>query len=248
MAAGSFDTCNRDAKCKMSPTFFSEGGFMAEGTACPLPDRPRDWYVWHFTHIDNLPGIVATGSLWSANEVVPSVDVADPGVKARRRKQVVQPDAGYPRGRFVSDHVPFYIAAKSPMLYVVARGHAGYHQGTKPLVFLGVKVGDLVDSGVIWCASDRNAAAGLVAFSREVDELGSFVDFELLGEKYWNATVDDPDRKTRRSAEVLVLDSLPLSLVSAVVAESETRLEMARSAMAAVNGTRRYWVIPEFYS
>lgn len=231
----------------MSPIFISDSGFMADGQTAPSIGSPRDWFIWHFTHIDNLPDIAAANALNAAADGVPRVDVGDTDVKALRRGRPVHPDSDYPSGRFVSDHVPFYFAAKSPMLYVVSHGHAGYRGGGDPLVFLGVKLGHLVDSGVIWCASDRNAAAGTASFSREVDDLGSFVDFDLLQQKYWNRIPDDTDRPTRRAAEVLVLGSLPLFLISAVVARSETRLEWARRDLAGAAGSRQYWVIPEFY-
>ncbi|MHB1164543.1 MAG: type II toxin-antitoxin system toxin DNA ADP-ribosyl transferase DarT [Candidatus Nanopelagicales bacterium] len=231
----------------MSPTYVPDGGFMAVTDGGPSATRPREWYVWHFTHIDNLPGIVAAGGLHPASAVAPTVDVADPAVKARRRTQVVEPDSDYPDGSVVSDHVPFYFAAKSPMLYVVSRGHQGYRGGTGPLIFLGMTLGDLVSSGLTWCASDRNAAAGLAQFSRDLDGLGTFVDFDLLRQRQWNSTQDDPDRPTRRAAEILVLGELPLNAVTAVVAKTDATLARAKALLTGVGGSRHYWSIPSFY-
>lgn len=91
-----------------------------------------------------------------------------------------------------SDHVPFYIAARSPMLYVVCKGHSGYSGGAGPLVHLGVALGDIIDADLTWCASDGNAAASYTKFSRQVDTLGTFVDFDLLCQRQWHNTDDDP--------------------------------------------------------
>lgn len=37
-------------------------GFVAHNGG-PDRSRPGDWIVWHFTHIDNLPSVVASGRL-----------------------------------------------------------------------------------------------------------------------------------------------------------------------------------------
>lgn len=68
-------------------------------------------------------------------------------VKERRASKLVIPDYTYPAKRTVADHVPFYIAAKSPMLFVVTKGHENYKDGDGDLVFLGLTIGAIVDSG-----------------------------------------------------------------------------------------------------
>ncbi len=45
-----------------------------------------------------------------------------------------------------SDHVPFYIAARSPMLTVVCRAAPATPGGAGPLVHLGVALGDIIDA------------------------------------------------------------------------------------------------------
>jgi ssDNA thymidine ADP-ribosyltransferase, DarT len=231
----------------MSPTFLPDGGFTSESPSGPRRDEPLDWYVWHFTHVDNLASIVEDGVLRSDNSATTVTNVGNLGIKGNRRLTGVQPDSAYPPGKSVADHVPWYIAAKSPMLYAVSKGHDDYRGGSDPIVFFGVLLRDLEESGLTWCASDRNAGASIVRFSRDVDSLGDFVDFDLLGARMWNNIPDDPDRAARRAAEVLVLDEVPLSLTRAVVAKTEATLLVVKSAMDSVPGQRIYQVVRQFF-
>lgn len=202
-----------------------DGGFVAHNGG-PKRDAPREWMVWHFTRIDYLAEIVGDGRLVCDDDVSARAgSVASADVKARRR--LMQVDAtGYPAGRSVSSHVPWYIAAKSPMLYVVSSNFS--RSVVDGLVFLGMRLGDLEASGLEWVASNSNAATALADFSTDLDSLGEFVDFDLLSARMWNNTPDDPDRMSRRAAEVLVYGHVPLELVSVVVARNEQTLERAR--------------------
>src|SRR5258705_8178260 len=100
----------------MSTRYKRESGFVARNGG-PDRQRPHDWIVWHFTHVDNLPSIITPGRLLADAAIPPATDVAYSGVKELRRHKAVSPDADYPKS-MASDHVPFYIAARSPMLYV----------------------------------------------------------------------------------------------------------------------------------
>jgi len=158
----------------------------------------------------------------------------------------VRPDDTYPVAT-VAEHVPFDIAAKSPMLFVVSKGHEEYRGGTADLVFLGAVLGDIAASGLTWCVSNGNAAASFTEFSRHLPALGSFVDFPLLQQRYWNNTPDDMNRMSRRAAELLVLGPLPLSLISIVAAKTEPVLTRAQAQMSAVGGVRECHVFPQIY-
>lgn len=220
-------------------TYIPNSGFTA-GSGAPSRDDAQHWYVWHFTHRGNLPAIVGAGALLAPSSVSPPMNVADLQVKARRDLVAVSPDAGYPPGKHVRDHVPWYVAAKSPMLFAVCRGHRDYSGGADPLIFLGMRLRDLIASGRTWCASNMNAASFDVEFTRDVSTLGSFLDFDLLCAKMWKRTDDDPQRPTRRAAEVLVLGSVPLEIVTAVAARTVPALDAARSALQTVGGARDY--------
>jgi hypothetical protein len=132
-------------------------------------------------------------------------------------------------------------------LYAVTRGHTDYDGGTESLIFLGLPVGRIVDSGFVWCVSDANAATDFVEFTREVDQIGEFVDFDLLCQKWWNKTPDDQHRPSRRAAELLVLDRLPISMVTHVAAKTQAKLAEATTILTSLDGQRQYRVEPGFY-
>jgi hypothetical protein len=115
----------------MSIGYRPESGFVAHNGG-PDRQRPRDWIVWHFTHIDNLPSIIACSRLLPDAAVTPTTDVAYDSVKELRRHKAVRPDHAHPTS-MASDHVPFYIAARSPMLYIACRGYQGHYTGGRHL-------------------------------------------------------------------------------------------------------------------
>lgn len=196
--------------------------------APPQVDHPENWIGWHFTHWNNLQSIGETGALLCDDRAPDGRhNVGNPAIKWTRSRREVTAD-GYPPGRTVSAHVPFYFAAQSPMLFRKTRID-GIDRNS--LIFLGVRVGDLIASGTEFCISDSNAASPTSLFSVDVHNAGHFVDFDLLTRQIWGRTDADPGRPTRRAAELLVHCAVPLSLVSAVGATTEV---MARSAIGAL--------------
>ena len=202
--------------------------------------------AWHFTHRNNLPGIIGRGALAPSSSVIPATDVADAGIKERRQTISVHTSDNYPRS-VVADHVPWYWAALSPMLYRVKRSASDWGGRPKDLVFFGLNLGDAIDAGLVWCCSDRNASVRLTEFSRDVGNLGDFVDFDLLTQKMWNKIIEDPDRPSRRAAELLVLGEVPLAMIHvAYVATEEVRSEVE----TLLNGhplSRGILVVPKLY-
>lgn len=226
-------------------SFIPESGFVSR-KGLPSRDAPRDWIIWHFTHIDNLPGIAEQGSLLPDSMINPRTSVANDDVKHRRRFNLVLPHQDYPAA-MVSAHVPFYIAAKSPMLLVVCSGQGIYKGGSGPLVQLGLAIGDLIDANLTWCVSDGNAAAKFTQYSCAVDTIGEFVDFELLCQRNWYNTPDDPNRQSRRSAEVLVHGPLPIELIKYVCCSNQQTLDTAQALLRSVGGMRHYKVEAAMY-
>jgi hypothetical protein len=219
--------------------YIPASGFVTRGPVGPRRDNVRDWLVWHFTHRGNLPAICRVGHLLPSALVQPYRSVANESVKDRRTYEV-DPDDAYPKST-VRDHVPFYIAAKSPMLYAVTSpGNQPYKAKASDLVFMGCAVGDVMDAGLTWCFSNGNASSGYTSFSREIDRIGTFVDFDLLCQKMWKNTPDDAMRQGRRAAEFLVLHGVPLELVSVVVTRHQRDLDEVRGLFPARSPARWY--------
>jgi hypothetical protein len=181
------------------------GGFAGR-IGLPAKDNPHDWYVWHFTKIDNLPGIFDTGEMLSDDLVQAHASITNREIRDRRKSRLVT-HATYAATPAVSAHVPWYFNSRSPTHYATS-GHRD------EIVFLGMNLGDLIASNIPWCASDGNAAVGTTDFTNIAANLGDFIDFDVMSSKWWNATNDDPDRHTRRAAEILVYERVPLRLVT----------------------------------
>jgi hypothetical protein len=182
----------------------------------------------HFTHVRNLPGILATGCLQADSQVDRRsrlvVEAADLEIKASRRATSV----GFPPFGCVADYVPFYFAPRSPMLYKLAKGGVPtYTEGQDPLIYLVSTVRTIADAGLPLLFSDGNCAAAVTQVFNDLELLGSVVDWQLMRAQMWNNTADDPDRMRRRMAEFLVHQRVPVSCLVGIVVRTRGMHEQA---------------------
>ncbi|WP_431882205.1 type II toxin-antitoxin system toxin DNA ADP-ribosyl transferase DarT [Micromonospora gifhornensis] len=202
--------------------------------------RPKPTLIKHFTHIDNLPAILAAGRLFADNAVGGrlAMNVGATDIKASRRERIVTCRPG----GVVADYVPFYFAERSPMMYRIACEHrdgkAGcYPDGDDPLVYLVSSVERVHEAGLSWVASDGNCAHHLSNFCRSLNELEEFVDWPLMRERIWRNLPEDADRVRRRMVEFLVHRELPVDRLLGYAVrtpERETQLKRALVASARV--------------
>lgn len=205
----------------------------------------------HFTHLDNLPSIVAAGRLSCddrARQGQLRTEVGDPEIKENRRRRRVPVE---PHGT-VGDYVPFYFCARSPMMYRIACDcrdsvPGRYQGGDRPLIYLAARVGSIVDRRLRWIATDGNAAAAITRFTTDIRELGEMIDWPLLTAEKWHNTLEDNDRQRRRMAELLVHREVPLSVFHEVAAYSEPYAGRARSALGDHPLAQRVNVRPGWY-
>ena len=179
--------------------------------------------IVHFTHVNNLPGILAAGCLQADGLVARGsslvTEAADLDIKARRRAVPVP----LPPYGTVADYVPFYFAPRSPMLFKLHKGGVlSYTEGQDPLIYLVTTVEAVTAVGLRSVFSDGNCAAAITQFYADLNRLDSVIDWQLMGETMWNNTADDPDRMRRRMAEFLVHERLPVSRLAGIVARTES--------------------------
>lgn len=217
-----------------------DSGFAAVSPPGPTEQNPADWIAWHFTHLDNLASIAAAGAILPHACGVPHVDIADHEIKSSRLERKIGLPHPYPDS-VVGDHVPFYFAPRSPMLYRLANERKDQNS----LVYFGVRLGD-VAAEATWCVSDGNARSTLTEFCSSLDDVGSFVDCGALRVRYW-PSAEDSDRTRRRQAELLIYGRVPMALVRYVVCKSDGTLAVASQALGSVGGMMQYQVEPRNY-
>ena len=108
---------------------------------------PSPTYLYHITHVRNLPSVLARGALCcnttTNREQLTQVPIGYQDLKDRRAQRRV-PIAP---GGVLSDYVPWYFGPRSPMLYVINKQRVpGYNDGQTPIVHLVTSVERIVNA------------------------------------------------------------------------------------------------------
>jgi hypothetical protein len=189
--------------------------------------RPVPTQIFHFTHLRNLPGMVARGMVCDtdcAASSLTAVEVGSSEIKAKRRRKPVPVGPG----GVVADYVPFYYAPRSPMMYTLTRNNYEYTGGFDDVVYLCSSLEALDVAGRPWIASDRNAAQDFATFVVGFDQVDGHVDWPLMKQRQWGYTNEDPSRPDRRAAECLAFRSVPWEAIERIVAKNNAAADMVR--------------------
>ena len=194
----------------------------------------RRGLLYHFTHISNLASIAVEG-LYSDAQIEASqrapTEVGNVDVKQRRRNLAVPlPPAGC-----VADYVPFYFAARSPMLYIISKGDVPtYSGGQDEIVYLVTSTEKVAQERLRFVFTDRNAALGLARYGDDLQVLDDYLDWELMEGLMWYDTAEEPDRMERRMAEFLVHGHVPWSAFVGAAACNDEVCRQAEHALSSV--------------
>lgn len=208
----------------------------------PIPTR-----VYHFTHVANLSTILRDGIQCHAQAgALTAVDIGNRSIKVNRASREV-PVA--PHG-VVGDYVPFYFATRSPMMSAIDNGRVPeYTDGSDRLIYLATTLEALTAGDAEIVLTDRNAALAFTEFHRLADgePAEDFIDWPLMGARYWYNTEEYPDRRERRMAECLVYGSVPWESVLFVGARSQTVANQVGEIVGAAEWIPRVAVRPGWY-
>ena len=188
-------------------------------------------YIYHITNVANLPGILASGGLWSEQEReahgVSNINIAHGHIKERRKQTRVPVGAG----GVVADYVPFYYCPRSPMLYSIHGGNvAGYADGQKSVVHLCSTL-EIARHNVQWCASTGHTdITSLCTFFDTIDGFSS-LDWEAIRSKAWGFPhfTPDSDLKRRKQAEFLAHKFFPWNLFKGIGVIDEAAREIVQA-------------------
>lgn len=208
---------------------------------------PQRGLLFHLTHVSNLATIARDG-LRCDSEVTGTkrafVEVGNQDIKSRRRARPVP----VPPGGFVADYVPFYFAARSPMLYAIHRRSVPtYTGGQDEVVYLVTSIDVVIEHGVATVFTDRNATLGFARYGTDTANIDRYVDWELMEARSWYNTPQEPDRMERRMAELLAHRHVPWPAIIGVAARTEGQRRQASAALATVGATTTVRSRPEWY-
>ena len=209
------------------------------------PERlPRDRAVvepriYHITHVENLPEIIAEGRLVCAAEVLrhggPPRGI---GLSAIERRRIEEIEVSGQAGTKVGGHVPCYFYARSSMLYVIHKENLEgltYRDGQEDIVHLEAYLRDVVEwadhGGVPRAFSLSNAGAHAVEFR---------TGLENLAEPDWKAIAATDFREPRvrygKQAEILLQGGLPWHLIRRIgVRNSEVERRVRETILSAIH-------------
>lgn len=200
---------------------------------------PGHLCIYHITHVDNLPSIVADGGLRSDSVMVarggPTAAIGMGTIKQRRLRLVAK---CHPDDR-VGDYVPFYFCPRSIMLYLIHCGNhpeLTYRGGQAPILHLEADLNETVAwaerKGRRWAFSLSNAGAYYAEFRNRVDQLGE-VDWAAVEATDFR----DKQVKERKQAEFLVHEFFPWNLVRRIGVHSLS-LQMRVARLLSGGGAR----------
>lgn len=211
------------------------------------PARPK---IYHITHLENLPGIVADGGLLSDRGVLArGAPVQVIGMSAIKRRRIEEITVTCHPDTKVGDYVPFYFCPRSIMLFVIHRANhpeLEYREGQGSIVHFEADLRAVIDwadaNGRRWAFSLSNAGAFYTEFRARVDELNQL---------HWDAIEATdfraPEVKEGKQAEFLVYDGFPLDLVERIGVASPAARAQAAQVLADARHRLRIEVRRDWY-
>lgn len=215
-----------------------------------MPSSLAEPKIYHITHVDNLPGIIADGGLFADSAMRdrggPAVSI---GMAELKDGRIADRPVQCHEGTMVGDYVPFYFCPRSIMLYVINQANhpkLAYRGGQGEIVHLEADLRQVYrwtrDNQQRWTVSLGNAAAKYTPFRN---------DWEVIRELDWNAIAAtdwrDPDIKDGKQVEFLMHNFFPWTLFSRVGVLTRPVAQRARDALQGASYRPVVEIVPEWY-
>jgi hypothetical protein len=179
--------------------------------------------IYHITHIDNLPAILAEDGLLCDAEAerrgLCAQSIAYDTIKERRKRRRVETLQCQPvaAGGVVADYVPFYFSNRTPMLGAIHKGTVPAYQGGQSDVIYLVSHAEQAAKLPDWCFTEGHAVEAITEFFEDLEDLPK-VDWDAVETWRWGGRwlLSNPDVKRRKQAEFLVHGHFPWRFISKI--------------------------------
>ena len=212
-----------------------------------MPSPPASPKIYHITHVENLPRILADGCVFSDAVINQSGGPSKTiGMSTIKQRRLSLPVKCHP-GDKVGEYVPFYFCARSVMLYIIYQGNhpeVSYRGGQGPIVHLEADLRAAVDWAVQknrrWAFTLSNAGAVYTEFRSNLAQLAE-IDWDAVDARDWRA----PETKEGKQAEFLIYEEFPCHLIERIGVSSASVYSQVRAALGSsaqpVVEIRRDW-------
>ncbi|MEP1832082.1 MAG: DarT ssDNA thymidine ADP-ribosyltransferase family protein [Hyphomonas sp.] len=177
-----------------------------------IPAQHTHRYVYHFSHIDNLEGLLRNGFLAHNHPLFPKRhrSIAAEGIQSRRARMAV------PCGSMgcVHDYVPFYFGSVSPMLLGVVNAK---NVDQYDILYFEFSITLAERQDVVFTSASANTEIP-PNFYHDPANLAE-LDWDAIDSKKWGNP--DDDFRHRRMAEMLVYSALPVTAAARCVVWNE---------------------------
>nr|WP_241732203.1 DarT ssDNA thymidine ADP-ribosyltransferase family protein [Galbitalea soli] len=219
------------------------GAGPATSLAAPFRDDVSSQRAFHLTHIDNLAGILRSGSIFAPQsagwDFAPAVDISSPSTREGRRDAVVTADVP------VAEFVPFFLSptanvwddlrARRPSARLSAAATA-YHPSE--FVLLVTTVDAVWSATPSVAVADGDAAATTTRFAVTREE----------SERMLRTLRADPEQERLLDAELLVHGSVAFELITLVGVAHDKARTRVREILAGAAHSPKLAVFPPWFA
>lgn len=215
-----------------------------------MTQPPANPKIYHITHVDNLPNIIAQGGLWSDREMIDQeLDVNTVGLSDIKERRLEELDVDCNPGTKVGDYVPFYLCPRSVMLSVFWYDNIPeltYHEGQEPIVHLQADMNKCVKwakkNDVMFAFSDMNAGMRAAEFFNKKSKLKR-IDWDVVNGTDFSTRM----KKHKKAAEFLIHEWFPWELIDYVGVFDKNRRKLVKKAIKAAEHQPKIGVEPSWY-
>lgn len=202
-----------------------------------------DATLTHTTHLENLTAILRDGAVRCPNtRSVDHREIFSAEIVQRRAKQVVNEASGLMLGGCVA----LTMTAKTPAHFAIATGHGVTRVPNGEIVHLETSIVTLANHLIGFAIADRNPLARDARFHTGIAGL-AHVDWDVIASGKFAKTAEDPGRVTRASAEALIRDLLPISVVRSIICWDNVTARAVESNLIEVGRKIPVRVRPEHF-
>ncbi len=102
------------------------------------------------------------------------------------------------------------------------------------IIYLCVPFREIESNGLPYVFTDGHAYSKLTSFYQRKEDLGE-LDWEIILSSEWRNTEDDPDRKRRKQAELLVKGEVPVHCIRHIVVYDRATAKKVKALVSESN-------------